>query len=387
LTRPARERVQVAAAVGLGLLSLCLLPWMRSRPAAPPIPLSACVIPVPPRSSPSERARRAGWQYRIRAKLAVEQELEALEAWDPAANPAAHEGRWRRQLLARDRGSDLGRARRAACQAAALARTPGEAYRAALLLAFLDDDAGDHQAELRQARGMMALQPHCQASLGALRHAAWDNGLEPLARQATVALRRMEDSPGPETSVPRSVAGVGRREVPAATPAPQAVRAVLPRRTKPPAAGHAPGGEAGRSRIAPASLECVRLAAAFAPRQWLLPQAREQRNRCPTRISGPTREARPSSPERKRWQAVRSGGPPSQRRASAARLGAKAAASGSTPKSLACGQQRCHGILAHAEEAEDAVQETILRALRALFRFRVSTSSGAELSIHAAAVS
>jgi hypothetical protein len=224
LIRQARERVQVAGAVGLGLLSLCLLPWPRSRPTAPPIPLSACVVPVPPRCSPSERARRAGWQYRIRAKLAVERELEGLEAWDPAANPAAREGRWRRQLLARDRGGDLRRARQAARQAAALARTPREAYQAALLLACLDCDAGDHQAELKQARRMMALQPHCQASLGALRHAAWCNGLEPLARQATAALRALEGRPEPETSVPRAVAEVERREVPAATPPPQAVR-------------------------------------------------------------------------------------------------------------------------------------------------------------------
>jgi hypothetical protein len=214
----------VAGAVGLGLLSLCLLPWLRSRPTAPAIPFSACVIPVPPRSSPSECARRAGWQYRIRAKLAVEREFEALEAWGPEADRDGHEHDWRRQLLARDRGGDLRRARRAARQAAALARTPGEAYRAALLLACLDCDAGDHSAELRQARRMMALQPHCQASLGALRHAAWDNGLEPLARQATVALRALEESSGRETSAQGSVPGVGRRELPAASPLPQADR-------------------------------------------------------------------------------------------------------------------------------------------------------------------
>jgi RNA polymerase sigma-70 factor (ECF subfamily) len=34
----------------------------------------------------------------------------------------------------------------------------------------------------------------------------------------------------------------------------------------------------------------------------------------------------------------------------------------------------CHGILAHAEDAEDAAQETFLRALRALPRFRGDAS-------------
>src|SRR5438309_143080 len=79
---------------------------MGSRPTAPAIPLSACVIPVPPRCSPSEHAHRAGWQYRIRAKLAVERELEGLEAWDPEANRGAHAHDCRRQLMARDQGGD-----------------------------------------------------------------------------------------------------------------------------------------------------------------------------------------------------------------------------------------------------------------------------------------
>jgi hypothetical protein len=83
----------------------------------------------------------------------------------------------------------------AAHLAAARAQNRAEAYRAALLLACLDCDAGDHQAELKHAWWMMVLQPRSKQSLYALRHAAWCNGLQPLAHRATVALRRLQVDP------------------------------------------------------------------------------------------------------------------------------------------------------------------------------------------------
>jgi hypothetical protein len=195
LNKRATKQVPTTEAFGLGLLSIPLLCLMWSRPAALQIPLSACVVPGPPRCSPSERARRDGWQYRIQARLAMNQEREALEAWDPAGTLDLDREVWRRQMLLLDRGGHLHRARTAARQAAALARTPGETYRAALLLAYLECDAGDHAAELQQARRMMTLRPHCKASLGALWHAARCNGLPPRARRAMTALRVLEDTP------------------------------------------------------------------------------------------------------------------------------------------------------------------------------------------------
>src|SRR5207247_1622126 len=111
-----------------------------------------------------------------------------------------------------------------------------------------------------------------------------------------------------------------------------------------PTAGRPPGGEAGRSRIAPTPLECVRLAAAFAPCHWLLSHAREQWPPCPP-FGSLVPLGRPGPRARSE-----SGGKPSDQkaptpkgRASAPRHGAKAAASGRTPKSLACSQQSWRG--------------------------------------------
>jgi hypothetical protein len=218
MTGRTAERLQIAGAFGLGLLSLGLRATTASRPTAPLAPLSVCKVPLPPRCSPSERARRAGWHYRIRAMLAENLELDALEEWDPDVMEGPALELWRRQLMARDRGGDLRQARRTARQAAALARNPGEAYRAASLLANLACDAGAHQTELKQARKMMALQPHSQASLAALWHAAGCNGMEPLACRAMVALRLLRESQEQAISVPGSVAGVGHLEAPAASP-------------------------------------------------------------------------------------------------------------------------------------------------------------------------
>jgi hypothetical protein len=144
----------------------------------------------------------------MRAQEAVSRECEALEAWDPRLTEAAGDAALRRQLLAADRSGDLGWARVQAQMAAALARTPEETYEAVVLLARLECDAGDHRAELEQARRLTALAPRRRTSLTVLWRAARCNHLERLMQQVDVALNMLVDAPNQS---PKSGPPVWRR--------------------------------------------------------------------------------------------------------------------------------------------------------------------------------
>ncbi len=220
MSRRVPKQELVAAAFGLGVLSFRPLTMMGSRPGTSVISALAAAGLATPCCSPSELARRIGWRYRIRAKLAVNRELEALEEWDPEAMQGPAPELCRRQLLARDRDGVLRRAQWAAQQAAILARNPDEAYRATLLLAYLASDAGDHQTELKLAQKMVTLQPRSEPSLAALWHAARSNGMDPLTCQAMVALHLLREAPeqvtqvnkiGARHPVPRGPGGVSNR--------------------------------------------------------------------------------------------------------------------------------------------------------------------------------
>jgi hypothetical protein len=168
------RRVQVTGMLGLILPTLWLV-WVRKQ--APVDPASTALVSPTSPHSPSAEARRAGWLGWLRAQEAVSRECEALEAWDPRVTTAVGDAPLRRQLLAADRSGDLGRAHMEAQRAAALARTTDEAYDAVVLLARLDRDEGDHQAELAQARRLMTLAPRRQLSLMVLGRAAMCNHL------------------------------------------------------------------------------------------------------------------------------------------------------------------------------------------------------------------
>jgi hypothetical protein len=122
------------------------------------------------------------------AQQAAARELEL----SPEAGPDSviwHLTDAHRQYLMRvDRSGALGRARWAARRAAVLARTPSEQWRAAELLAGLECDTGNHRAELRYARQLIALQPQQRASWEALKHAAVCNGEFWLVQQADETL-------------------------------------------------------------------------------------------------------------------------------------------------------------------------------------------------------
>ena len=167
-----------------GVLGLCLLgiPLMRlaaTRIPVSPFPLRSTLITLGSPHTPSEAARRAGWHCWCQARLAVNREREALEAWDPEALAGESQEPWRRQTMARDRTGNLHRAVAHARAAATLARTAEESYRAAQLLALLEHEAGHHQAELQQAQVLMALARRNPVSRAYLQRAVQCNWPEP----------------------------------------------------------------------------------------------------------------------------------------------------------------------------------------------------------------
>src|SRR5437870_1284727 len=127
----------VTAAIGLCLLVIPPLQLLSMRAPVPRQSAAALpVLPRPPRN-PSAEALRAACRAWTRAQQTVNLDLDSLEAWDPkATEAAAGVGRedWRRRFMARDPSGNLRPARAAARRAAALARTPREAYAAAGLL-------------------------------------------------------------------------------------------------------------------------------------------------------------------------------------------------------------------------------------------------------------
>lgn len=136
------------------------------RPAASDCPLPPA---VPERSF--RGMLRAAWQHRTHARLAVSRELEAIDEWDPNATAGMRAEQFRRELLARDPQNDLRRSLALAQQAAAMAATAGDRYRAVALLARVQCDRGDHEAELRQAQVLMSLAPGAERSQVELQHA------------------------------------------------------------------------------------------------------------------------------------------------------------------------------------------------------------------------
>jgi hypothetical protein len=99
----------------------------------------------------------------------------------------------RRRLLAQDRRGYLARARAAARRAAALARTPEEAARSAGVRARLECYAGQHEAELQQARRLVALTPRKPIAWMAIRRAGQCMGQRTLVRQADANLAVLTD--------------------------------------------------------------------------------------------------------------------------------------------------------------------------------------------------
>jgi hypothetical protein len=156
--------------VGAGLLfGLCLvaLPWRQPQSPVSAQPHSTAPLPRSAAGVALWQARR----YRTRAKLAWGELRGKVDAWDPQASAATDIESWRLQQLAADRDGNLREARRWALQAARLARTGDEAYRATELLVLLDHEQGHHEAEFQEAQKLLKLAPGSARARMSLRRA------------------------------------------------------------------------------------------------------------------------------------------------------------------------------------------------------------------------
>jgi uncharacterized membrane protein len=154
------QRIQqrwLAGVLGLGLLNVPLVrvAWVRlaSWASAPVLPADGTpdrFAPPAPRTR-FERVIREAQRRQMQAWQAANAERYAVEAWDPAAADSLDQETWGKELLA---------------------GTPKERYRAALLLAMLACEAGDHPAELHEASVLARLAPRSMITRLWLRHAA-----------------------------------------------------------------------------------------------------------------------------------------------------------------------------------------------------------------------
>jgi uncharacterized membrane protein len=195
----------IGGVIGLGGLALTLGALLPSR-FGPPLGFRAPAAGGmtdeqlgSPRSGPPaprnafEKAMREARRWNMQAWREVNEERYAVEAWDREAAESLDQRDLRRELLAADRSGSLLQARLATQQAATLARTPQERYRAALLLTKLSGEAGHYAAALAEAQRLVALAPRSQDSLLMLRQAAQCNGMTSLVRQADAALKALQE--------------------------------------------------------------------------------------------------------------------------------------------------------------------------------------------------
>jgi hypothetical protein len=190
----AARRVQMVGPIGLCFLSLLFLRLAWLPPADRSTMAASHPFGLRPLRGPCDAALREARFWHLRAMQEVSAQFDALEAWDPDALAVRDVATWRR-LMAGDRRGDLRRAREAARRAVRLARTPEDAFQTRLMLSRLDCEAGDHEAELQQARQVIALRPRSFLSLVTLKRAAECNGLARLARQTGAKLAASLDAP------------------------------------------------------------------------------------------------------------------------------------------------------------------------------------------------
>lgn len=181
--------------VGLCLLAAILTCPAVRQAASNPAALSASRPLPPPPHTPSQAALHEAFHHWLEAMQTSDRERYALEAWDPVAAQGIDAEAWRLQIMRHDGSDELNRAVGAARRAVWLSRTHEETYRAVLWLATMEHDAGQHTAELRHARRLIALAPRRRASLVRLRRAAHCTGRTALARQADTALAALPDTP------------------------------------------------------------------------------------------------------------------------------------------------------------------------------------------------
>jgi tetratricopeptide (TPR) repeat protein len=151
--------LQAAGALAACLLSIPVV-WWAWHPAVPVIPPSAEVSASA--RTPFDTAMEHAWRQWLR------------DHDGPLGTPG-----WPGSLRPHD---SLRRARADALQALSLAQGPLQECRARFLLAQMEHRAGDHRAELRHTRRLVALQPRNKDAWQALHRAEECNGLKLPAR-------------------------------------------------------------------------------------------------------------------------------------------------------------------------------------------------------------
>jgi hypothetical protein len=175
----------------LGGAALCLVGALIARP--PRIsPAAATPRHVSAAGSPSQAALREARRLWTQAKIAANEEREALETWDPEGTADLNLESWRQSVMKSDRSGYLRQARAAARRAAALARSLDDAGNAAEAQVLFEGAAGDNDEALRQAQLLVALRPRGARSWAVLRCAAGRSGRVRLAPQPHSASLRAE---------------------------------------------------------------------------------------------------------------------------------------------------------------------------------------------------
>jgi uncharacterized protein YmfQ (DUF2313 family) len=168
--------------VGLGLLCFPLA-HLRSVPEREPTALCTHTGTLIRSTDAFEAALRAAREAQTAAVLAVNQEEDALEAWDPPAAADLNAEEWHEALMAEDRSGQLRQARAAAVRAAALAHSPAQAGRVAEFLVLIEHEAGHHALALHYARRVAALAPQAERGQRVRRATArWRSSLRPELR-------------------------------------------------------------------------------------------------------------------------------------------------------------------------------------------------------------
>jgi hypothetical protein len=176
--------LRTAQVVGLLVLCAALAPPLRGRGepiAAPALAVLECPAAALPRLGLVDETLHEARIWRRRAMMAVNDQREAMEAWDPnAAGPPTVNGltseSWRLQQMAWDRCGYLRKAQAAALRAEKLARSPSEQCRVADHLARIEHELGHHREEFRWARRMAALQPGSPAAMATMQRALTHSG-------------------------------------------------------------------------------------------------------------------------------------------------------------------------------------------------------------------
>lgn len=162
ITRGGLSWIAVAAAAGLAAVSAARLGL--------PVPRASRARSIPPAVSRApvrgafEQAMHSAWVYRMRARLIVNGEMEALDAWDPEVLDSLAPGgidaeTWRLARMAQDPDGDLSRARHYARLAQTRARTQAERWRSTLLLVQIDRELECCPERPEQARQLAAMRP------------------------------------------------------------------------------------------------------------------------------------------------------------------------------------------------------------------------------------